>query len=404
VHRADGAAVMADLTEPKPQPTGVVWEREAQPGARFYGLGPDPAGPELDWRGRTALTFYPFLVSSAGYGEYHARDALYTFDFTAPDRYRLEAPTVDYYFYFGPAPKQIFEAHNGNSELAQPPRGWPESWDGLRDTLLRSVHQAMSGMPLPPFRLGGYSQASDELKHRVSQYGSLAPTVYPGKVPLSPFRQQLTSFFDIYAIETRDRGFPIWHALPFQFPDDPECAHHADEFMLGDEMLVAPIYQPGNQRQVYFPPGNWTSLETDQEYPGRRTVTVETDGLPVFARNGAIVPLDSADGIALHYFPKLGGEFFFLERDLGAYSQVHAAPADDIMRLEIESKKDRSYEWVVHHVERPVNVGFEDRHLQSVETLDALTEGVWFYDPAKKNLFVRVRVKAGEDHVIHLSW
>ena len=41
-------------------------------------------------------------------------------------------------------------------------------------------------------------------------------------------------------------------------------------------------------------------------------------------------------GMALHYFPKLGGEFFLLEGDIAEYSQVHAAPALDFMRLEIE--------------------------------------------------------------------
>jgi hypothetical protein len=393
VHDAAGTPIMADLTEPKPQPTGVAWERVAQAGARLFGLGSDPISPDLDRRGRTVLTFYPFLISSTGYGEYHPREALYTFDFTASDRYRIEAPTVDYYFYFGPKPKQIFEERHGDSEMPPPSHGWHDSWIGLRNKLLTAVHQSMSGMTLPAFTLNGYGQASDELTRRVSQYGSHAPELYATeKAPVSPFRQQLQSFFDIYEIETRDKGFPIWRALPFQFPNDPECAHHADEFMLGDEMLIAPIYEPGNKRQVYFPPGTWTSLETNREYPGHSSAAIETPALPVFAHKGAIVPLDSEGGIALHYFPDLGGEFFFLEKDLGAYSQVHAAPAADIMRLEIESKKDRDYEWVVHHVERPVNVAFEDRQYP------------WTYDAALKNLFVRVHVKAGEDNIIHVSW
>ena len=42
-----------------------------------------------------------------------------------------------------------------------------------------------------------------------------------------------------------------------------------------------------------------------------------TPRLPVFARNGTIVPLAAANGMGLHYFPKLGAEFFFLEEDLG---------------------------------------------------------------------------------------
>ena len=138
--------------------------------------------------------------------------------------------------------------------------------------------------------------------------------------------------------------------------------------------------------------------------PGPRTITVESKSLPVFARNGAIVPLDAAAGMALHYFPKAGGEFFLLEGDIADYSQVHASPALDFMRLEIESKKDRDYQWVVHHVEKPGSVEFEDRKYREVAALSGLADRTWFYDAALKNFHVRVKVKAGEDCIINLNF
>jgi alpha-glucosidase (family GH31 glycosyl hydrolase) len=205
-------------------------------------------------------------------------------------------------------------------------------------------------------------------------------------------------------LEIRDHGHPTWHPLPFEFPDDAEGARHADEFMLGDEMLIAPIYEPGGKRSVYLPRGIWTNLETNEVFQGTRIIAVESKSLPVFARNGSIVPLDSAVGIDLHYFPKLGAEFFLLESDVADYSQVHAAPAADIMRLEIESKKDRDYQWVVHHVEKPSEVGFRDVKYRQAASFGALTDGAWFYDAARKNLHVRVRVKADQDCIINLGW
>jgi len=384
----DGAVLMADLTEPRPDDGRVAWERQAPAGVRFYGLGRID-DPEMDLRGKTVDSAMPFLISTAGYGEEHVDGG--RFDFTAADRYRIATPQVDYYFLYGPRPKEIFEQLVPS--IIAPWHGGPQpaTWSAVRSQLLQTVHEAMTGPFVPPFEFSDSSKADSELNSRIRQIASLAPRL-PLTVAPSQFRLQLLSFFDIYEIETRDRNFPIWHPLPFQFPDDPECAHHADEFMLGDEMLIAPIYQPGNKRQVYFPPGTWTSLETNQEFAGRRTAAIETAALPVFARNGAIVPLDSAGGIALHYFPRLGGEFFFLEKEEGEYTQVHAAPAADIMRLEIEAKKDRNYEWVVHHVERPVSVAFEDRQYD------------WSYDAQLRNLFVRVSVKAGEDNVVHVSW
>ena len=130
---------------------------------------------------------------------------------------------------------------------------------------------------------------------------------------------------------------------------------------------------------------------------------MKSDSLPVFARNGAIVPLDAPAGMALHYFPKAGGEFFLLEGDIAEYSQVHAAPALDIMRLEIESRKDRDYQWVVHHVERPASVEFEDHKYKEVAEFRALADRTWFYDARQKNLHVKVKVKSGEDCIINLN-
>jgi hypothetical protein len=127
---------------------------------------------------------------------------------------------------------------------------------------------------------------------------------------------------------------------------------------------------------------------------------VSTTQLPVFARNGTIVPLDSPAGIALHYFPTLGAEFFLIDDD--GWTQVHAAPAADVMRLEIESKKARDYQWVVHHVDRPVQVGFEGVVFR--EAAVPLEDRTWSYDAARKNLNLRLRVAANEDSIVNVTF
>ena len=406
VRRADGAPLMSDLSEPAPAPGGVTWDRQALPGVEFYGLGPS-TDSGLGLRCKLVRAEVPLLISTAEYGEYHPGFGSYRFDFTAADRYRITAPGIDYFFYYGPTPKEILEEHNAVRPAAE---AWPASserfgsWNTLRVSLLRMVHGAMSAVLAPEFDLAPYANAPPELIERARQLGSLVPKATPGAVGLSDFRKQLQSFFDVYALEIRDHGHPTWHPLPFQFPDDAEGARHADEFMLGDEMLVAPIYEPGGKRSVYLPRGIWTSLETNEVFPGKRTIAVETKLLPVFARNGSIVPLNSAVGIDLHYFPKLGAEFFLLESDIGDYSQVHAAPAADIMRLEIESKKARDYQWVVHHIEKPASVSFQHAKYREVPSPAAMAGGTWFYDVPRKNLHVRARVKAGQDCIINLAW
>ncbi|HTX39873.1 MAG TPA: hypothetical protein VME43_32870 [Bryobacteraceae bacterium] len=402
-----GETVMADLSEPSAAPGGgVIWERQAPAGVRFYGLGPNTdAGFNL--RGRAVRAENAFLLSTAGYGEYHPGAGPFQFDFTPADRYRVQAPAVDYYFFFGTTPKQIFEQANpvrGPSTVWKVAPAGPGTWATLQATVLRLVHAALSGMNEPALSLMPWAAAAPELRERVRQVASLVLEVAPAPIGLSEFRGKLTSFLAAYAIELRDRGLPLWHPLPFEFPADAECARHADEFLLGDEMLVAPICQPGNRRQVYLPPGEWTSLETNAVTTGRQTISVDTAALPVFARNGSIVPLDANGEVELHYFPKLAAEFFLLDNDALDWTQVHAAPAADVMRLEIEAKSQRTYQWVVHHVERPGTVSFEEHRYQEAPSLARLAAGAWFWDAARRNLHIRLRAEKGQDAIVDVAW
>ena len=406
VRKADGTPLMIDLTEPRRESGAIVWERQSPAGTAFYGLGPR-SETTFDLSGKSLRATVPFLVTAAGYGEYHAGSGTYSFDFTDPAKYRIQGSEIDYFFYYGPSPKEIFEEHNLNGLH---PDQWNVaterfgSWATLKASLERLVTGAMSAATAPLFNLAAYNTAPEELQQRARQLGSLVARVEPGTVGLSGFRKQLDTFFGSYIAELQDRGFPVFHPLPFQIPDDPEGVRHTDEFLLGDEMLIAPICEPGGKRSVYLPRGVWTNLETNEVTTGPKTMAVQTSGLPVFARNGAIVPLDDANGMGLHYFPKLGGEFFLLEGDIAEYSQAHASPALDFIRLEIESKKDRDYQWVVHHAARPASVDFDGHQYREAAALKQLEDRTWFYDPALKNLHVRVNAKAGEDVIANVNF
>jgi hypothetical protein len=395
VRRAGGERLVRDVSDASSEAAGVTWEREAASGADFYGLGPR-SDATFGLLGKSLRAEVPFLVSTTGYGEYHAGAGSYHFDFTVPGKYKVTGAEIDYYTYCGATPKEIFEEHN--AVWHAPP--WTVSserfgsWATLRTSLTRILQGAMSAANAPMFDLTAYNTAPEELKQRARQLGSIVARVTPGPVGLSGLRKQLDTFFGTYVAELQDRGFPIWHPLPFQFPDDVESARHIDEFMLGDEMLIAPFLEPGDERSVYLPRGTWTNLETDEVTQGPKTVKVKTKSLPVFAKNGSIVPLNAANGMALHYFPKNGGEFFLLEGDIADYTQVHAAPALDFLRLQIESKKDRDYQWVVHHVDKPSKVGFEGKAFRQVDG-GAMADHTWSY--VGTTLQVRATVKAGED-------
>jgi len=376
----EGELLAEDRSDPVRQGDAIAWERLDRPGVRYYGLGPR-LDTRLDARGKRITASVPLLVSTAGYAEYHAAPGTYTFDLRAGNRIEMRGrDVIDYYFVYGPGPKEVLEELlEAGISIPEPPAAAGDgTWASLRATVASLAHASLSGILAArfEFRPGpAYGRAM-----QVREY------VIEGT------RKELAPYFEAYAREAEHRGLPLVRPLAMQFPGDAVAADITDEFMVGDEMLVAPICEPGDERTVYLPMGRWTRLDTNEVFNGRQRVRVRSQGVPVFSRNGSILPLERAVR-ELHYFPSLGGEFFFYERELKEWSQVHAAPAGDLIRLQIESKVDRVYEWVVHHIDRPTSIGF-DR--------ERLPEGKWFYDTARRNLHVRVNARAGEDRILNL--
>ncbi|KAJ1522038.1 hypothetical protein ONE63_002356 [Megalurothrips usitatus] len=61
-----------------------------------------------------------------------------------------------------------------------------------------------------------------------------------------------------YGREALDAGLPIVRPLWMLDPQDPQCRDLADEFSIGEELIVAPVLQPGStEREVYLPTGVW---------------------------------------------------------------------------------------------------------------------------------------------------
>lgn len=369
----------------------LAWERLARPGVRYYGLGPR-TDAQLDARGRRLRATVPFLLTSAGYAEYHAAPGAYTFDLTRGNRVEIGGGAlIDYYFAYGPGPKEIYqELCDARVTVAEPPATAAEgSWEGLRGAVASLAHASLSGLLMPKFEVGGgpARARARQIEEYVRQGG----------------RPELNPLFDAYLREAEWRGLPLVRPLAMQYSGDAMASDCSDEFMLGDELLLAPIVTPGEERSVYLPMGMWTLLESNEVFRGRQTVRVRSRGIPAFSRNGAILPFQRKVR-ELHYFPRLGGEFFFYESDANDWTQVHAAPAADIIRLEIESKVDREYEWVVHHTGRPASAGFGGEHFAEVDDPAALARGKWFYDAARRNVHVRLLARAGEDRIVNLSF
>jgi alpha-glucosidase len=91
---------------------------------------------------------------------------------------------------------------------------------------------------------------------------------------------------------------PIIRPTFFDFPEDLQCLEDCDDFMLGPDLLVAPVVEPGQrERRVWLPalPGGqgWFDFHTRQHYPAGawHTASAPLNTLPLFARAGAQIPV-----------------------------------------------------------------------------------------------------------------
>jgi alpha-glucosidase (family GH31 glycosyl hydrolase) len=109
-------------------------------------------------------------------------------------------------------------------------------------------------------------------------------------------RYRLHPYYYSAAIEAHLTGRPILAPLVFDYQDDEKTYDKDFHFMLGRQILVAPVMEKTDKWAVYLPKGKWIHYWTGKEYQGGQTVTVDAplygkDGLPMFVKAGAILPM-----------------------------------------------------------------------------------------------------------------
>ncbi|MBL8230869.1 MAG: hypothetical protein JNL98_20410, partial [Bryobacterales bacterium] len=147
--------------------------------------------------------------------------------------------------------------------------------------------------------------------------------------------------------------------------------------------------------------------DTGRTYSGKREVMMDapSDGVMVLVKSGSVIPrngVNPGDPTELHYFPKNGGEFFIYEPTVADYTQAHASPAADIYRVEIESKVYRKYEWVLHHMDKPVAVEqVQGPQYQETQAAGPIAPGKWRYDAKARTLHIGVDAAAYSDIIVN---
>lgn len=201
---------------------------------------------------------------------------------------------------------------------------FPVHWGGDSASNYRSMAESLRGGL--SFTLSGFgfwshdisgfeNEATADLYKRWTQFGLLSThSRYHGsseyKVPwkydeeavavtrkFTKLKCSLMPYLYKNACETSKTGVPMMRAMVLEFMEDEACSYLDRQYMLGDSLLVAPIFNDRGEAKYYLPKGKWTNILTNKIYEGEKWYSEKYDymTLPLLARENSIIVFGNTD-------------------------------------------------------------------------------------------------------------
>ncbi|WP_396599417.1 alpha-xylosidase [Frigoribacterium sp. R86507] len=212
------------------------------------------------------------------------------------------------------------------------------TFESMAETLRGGLSLAMSGFSFWSHDIGGFEGTPDaEVYKRWTAFGLLSShSRFHGsssyRVPwafddeavevtrrFTKLKLSLMPYLYAAGLESSRSGLPVMRPMALAFPDDRGAAHVDTQYLLGDDLLVAPVFSADGTVEVYLPAGRWTNWFTGEVVDAGsgtwRTERHDVLSLPLYVREGAVIPVgarddrpdhDYLDGLVLKVFP--GGD------------------------------------------------------------------------------------------------
>ena len=210
---------------------------------------------------------------------------------------------------------------------------YPVHWGGdsssnyssMAETLRSGLSFGMSGFGYWSHDISGFEEnATPDLYNRWTQFGLLSShSRYHGsttyKVPwlygeeaventkkFTNLKLKLLPYLMGMSLEAHIHGTPILRSMVLEFPDDPGTEDLDMQYMLGSNLLVAPIFNDQGEARFYVPKtkGKWTSILTGEVYESGRWYKQKFDELtlPVLARPNSVIITGEFDNETMYDF------------------------------------------------------------------------------------------------------
>lgn len=256
-------------------------------------------------------------------------------------------------------------------------------WETLRYNLPMGLGASLSGMANTSHDVGGFFGGPPDPElflrwiqagvfhprftiHSVGLTHATEPWMYPDLLPLVrewfAFRYRLIPYLYSLLFQAAQTGAPILRPLVYHFPHDPRTPTESFDFMLGPNLLVAPVLEAGaRSRPVYLPQGtDWCDYATGAWYAGGGSLVADAPlaRIPLFVPAGGLLPMgkpmrcvgaepDDVRQVYVFPHPRHGiGRFVLIEDDgqtlayqRGGYAEVilevEASPQTIALRAEV---------------------------------------------------------------------
>lgn len=168
---------------------------------------------------------------------------------------------------------------------------WSHDIGGFEDTSTPDVYKRWVAFGL----MSSHSRLHGSSSYRV-------PWAYDEEsVEVARFFTKLKASFMPYlyrnAIETNKTGIPTMRSMILEFQNDPACQYLDKQYMLGDSLLIAPIFNEEGIGEFYLPKGNWTNYLTGEKVDGGKWIREYHDylSIPCFVKENSIIAVGAVD-------------------------------------------------------------------------------------------------------------
>jgi alpha-D-xyloside xylohydrolase len=185
------------------------------------------------------------------------------------------------------------------------------SWSGLAASIMGGLSWGMSGCPYYSTDIGGFygEQPSPELFIRWTQAAVFCSHMrFHGIGPREPWafgpeaeaivrefidlRYKLIPYLQKTCAQAAETGLPVMRSMALAFPGEKAPASFETQYMLGDDLFVAPVLRSGGKVAYRLPLGLWRDLWSGKPREGGTTITetMPLGRIPVYVRDSALVP------------------------------------------------------------------------------------------------------------------